>query len=174
MNSTGTEQMGREQRDLNAYHDGELKGLRLWAFERRLSSSPRLRAELEELRRVARWVQASDSDVRDIDVWDDIALRLHGIDAERSERPSGQRSGLDWLVAYVRPISAVAVMAALALALFLGIMDGDAPTPPGMIRWLDTGGRSVMVLEDEGDATIVWLLEAPEEGAAEGGSREAV
>jgi hypothetical protein len=45
---------------------------------------------------------------------------------------------------------------------------------PGMIRWLDTGGRSVIVLEDQGDATIVWLLEAPEAGASEGGLREAV
>ena len=32
----------------------------------------------------------------------------------------------------------------------------------------------MMVLEDQGDATIVWLLDAFEEGISEGGSREAV
>jgi len=81
---------------------------------------------------------------------------------------------MDWLAAYSRPIAAVAVTAALALALFLGIMEDAAPPMPGMIRWLDTGARSVMVLEDQGDATIVWLLEVPEAGASEGGLREAV
>ena len=82
---------------------------------------------------------------------------------------------MDWLAAYSRPVAAVAVSAALALALFLGIMEDAAVPTPGIIRWLDTGGRSVLVLEDDqGDATIVWLLDAPEDGALEGGSREAV
>jgi hypothetical protein len=81
---------------------------------------------------------------------------------------------MDWLAAYSRPLAAVAVTAALALALFLGIMEDAAPPTPGIIRWLDTGGRGVMVLEDQGDATIVWLLDALEDGISEGGSREAV
>jgi hypothetical protein len=81
---------------------------------------------------------------------------------------------MDWLAAYSRPLAAVAVTAALALALFLGIMEDAAPPAPGIIRWLDTGGRSVMVLEDQGDATIVWLLDALEDEISEGGSREAV
>jgi anti-sigma factor RsiW len=204
VNSTRAEEIGREQRDLNAYHDGELSGLRRWVFERRLSRSPRLRAELEELKRVTRWVQGLGPQPPSVDVWDDIAFRLPAIDAQseeqrqrraeqrqgldgRQERLDGQRQGLDerrqrrvewrgvdWLAAYSRPLAAVAVTAALALALFLGIME-DAGTPaPGMIRWLDTGGRGVMVLEDQGDATIVWLLDALEDGISEGGSREAV
>ena len=82
---------------------------------------------------------------------------------------------MGWLAAYSRPIAAVAVTAALALALFLGIMEDVAPPTPGVIRWLDTGGRSVMVLEDRGDdATIVWLLDALDDGISEGESREAV
>ena len=81
---------------------------------------------------------------------------------------------MDWLATYSRPVAAVAVSAALALALFLGIMEDAAVPTPGIIRWLDTGGRSVMVLEDQGEATIVWLLDAPEDGILEGGSREAV
>ena len=81
---------------------------------------------------------------------------------------------MGWLAAYSRPLAVVAVTAALALALFLGIMEDAATPTPGIIRWLDTGGRSVMVLEDQGDATIVWLLDALEDGVSEGGSREAV
>ena len=81
---------------------------------------------------------------------------------------------MDWLLAYSRPLVAVAAGVALALALFLGIMEDGAPPTPGIIRWLDTGGRSVIVLENQDDATIVWLLDALEDGASEGGSREAV
>jgi anti-sigma factor RsiW len=182
VNSTRAEGVGREQRDLNAYHDGELSGLRCWIFERRLACSPRLRAELEELKRVSQWVQELDPQSPRVNVWDDVALRLPAIDATREDQREGRDEwqeprawlGMDWLAAYSRPIAAVAVAAALALALFLGIMEDAAPPMPGMIRWLDTGGRSVIVLEDQGDATIVWLLEAPEAGASEGGLREAV
>lgn len=179
MNSTSAEEIGRDQRDLNAYHDGELTGLRGWIFERRLGRSPRLRAELEALKRLTRCVQALDSRPPSLDVWGEIALRLPAIDAqsdEQRQRRAEQRAwrGMDWLAAYSRPLAAVAVTVALALALFLGIMEDGVPPTPGMIRWLDTGGRSVMVLEDQGDATIVWLLDALEDGASEGGSGEAV
>jgi anti-sigma factor RsiW len=179
VNSTSAEEIGREQRDLNDYHDGELSALRRWIFERRLSRSPRLRAELEELKRVARWVQGLGPQPPSVDVWDEIALRLPAIDAEldgQRQRRAEQRTlrGMDWLAAYSRPLAAAGVTAALALALFLGIMEDAAPPAPGIIRWLDTGGRSVMVLEGQGDATIVWLLDALEDGISEGGSREAV
>jgi len=193
VSSIGAEEIGREQRDLNAYHDGELSGLRRWLFERRLSRSPRLRAELEELKRLAHWVQGVGVQPPSADVWGDIALHLPAIDAQFAEQRQsrgGQRQsrgeqrqrrderrdwrGMDWLAPYSRPLAAVAVTAALALALFLGIMEDAAPPTPGIIRWLDTGGRGVMVLEDQGDATIVWLLDALEDGISEGGSREAV
>jgi anti-sigma factor RsiW len=186
VNSTREEEIGTDQRDLNAYHDEELSGLRRWMFERRLSRSSRLRTELEELKRVTRWVQGVGPRPSSVDVWDDIALRLPAIDAQSAEqrqRPAEQRQrraerhawrGMDWLAVYSRPLTAAAVTVALALALFLGIMEDAAPPAPGIIRWLDTGGRSVMVLEDQGDATIVWLLDAPEDEISEGGSREAV
>jgi len=175
VSSTRAESLGRDQRDLNAYHDGELSGLRRRLFERRLSRSPRLQAELEALKRVSECVQQLGPQLARVDVWDEIALRLPAIDAQRPPRADPQAwRGLDWLADYSRPIAAIAVATALALALFLGIMDDGAPANPGMIRWLDTGGRSVMVLEDPAGATIVWLLDAPEDGASEGESREAV
>jgi hypothetical protein len=193
VNSTRAEEFGRDQRDLNAYHDGELGGLRRWIFERRLARLPELRAGLEALRQLTRSVQGLHPQSPSVDVWDDIALRLPALDAPRDgqrQRGDGRGQGrderwepraagrewrgLDWLTAGSRPFAAAAVAAVLALALFLGIMDDAAPPTPGMIRWLDTGGRSVMVLEDQGDATIVWLLDAHEEVDSEGGSREAV
>jgi anti-sigma factor RsiW len=204
VSSIGAAEIGREQRDLNAYHDGELSGLRRWLFERRLSRSPRLRAELEELKRLARWVQGVGPQPPSVDVWEDVALRLPAIDAQFAEQRQGraeqrqgsaeqrqgraeqrqrraeqrqgraERRGMDWLAAYSRPLAAAGVTAALALALFLGIMEDAAPPTSGVIRWLDTGGRSVMVLEDQGDATIVWLLDALDDGISEGESREAV
>jgi len=182
VNPTPAETFARDQRDLNAYHDGELRGLRRWIFERRLAHSAELRAELAELKRMSRWVQEWGPQSASVDVWDEIALRLPAIDATRQAQRGGRAAwreprawlALDWLAAYARPITAVAVTAALALALFLGIMEDSAPPIPGMIRWLDTGGRSVMVLEDQGDATIVWLLDAPEIGSSKGESREAV
>ncbi len=179
MSLTGAEAVGRDQRDLNAYHDSELSGLRRWIFERRLSRSPELRAELEELRRLTLWVQGLEPQPPSVDVWDDIALRLPAIDAQPDEQRQRRSErwewrGMDWLAAYPRPVAAVAVSFALALAIFLGIMEDAVPPTSGIIRWLDTGGRGVMVLEDQGDATIVWLLDAPEDGILEGGSREAV
>ncbi len=193
MNSTGAEKIGREQRYLNAYHDGELSGLRRWVFERRLARSPGLRAELEALKRLTRCVQELGPQPSNVDVWDEIAIQLPAIDAdfegqrqgldgqphrrdEQRRRGAEQREwrGMDWLAAYSRPLVAVAASVALALALFLGIMGDGVPQIPGVIRWLDTGGRSVIVLEDQDDTTIVWLLDALEDGASEGGSREAV
>ncbi len=186
MNSTSAEKIGKQQRDLNAYHDGELSGLRGWIFERRLARSPGLRAELEALKRLSRCVQELGPQPPSVDVWDEVALHLPAIDAQFEEQRQGlkgQRQGgaglpawrrMDWLAAYSRPLAAVAVSVALALALFLGIMEDAAPPTAGIIRWLDTGGRSVIVLEDQDDATIVWLLDALEDGASEGGSREAV
>jgi anti-sigma factor RsiW len=183
VNSTRAEKIGTEQRDLHAYHDGELSGLRRWLFERRLSRSPRLRAELDELKRLAQWVQGVGAQRSSADVWDHVALRLPAIDAQLSEQRQGragqpqgrrERLGMDWLATYSRPLTAVAVTAALALALFLGIMEDAAPPTPGVIRWLDTGGRSVMVLEEQEGATIVWLLDSSQEGAMVRGSREAV
>jgi len=177
VNAMGGPEIERDQRELNAYHDGELKGLRRWRFERRLSRSPRLRAELEALQQLGRWLQGLGEEATGLDVWDQIALRLPAIDAERAERGAAPRSEwrrMDWLADYARPLTALALGAALALALFLGIMKETPPPTAGIIRWMDTGGRSVMVLEDQGEATIVWLLDAPEDGTSQGGSREAV
>ncbi len=172
MSSVGGEKTSRDERALHAYHDGELRGLRRWRFERRLSRAPELRAELEALKQLAEWTRECEAERPTEDLWDSIALRLPALDAQRAESP--RRPGRGFAIAFARPLTALALTGALALALFLGIIrDASSPTP-GVISWLDTGGRSVMVLENPDSATIVWLLDSASEGASVRGSRAAV
>lgn len=162
-------------RALHAYHDGELNPLSRWWVERRLARSARLRAELAEIREVGDWVRHSADSGPAVDLWDAIALRLPAADARRgagSEAAPGrgwrERS---WLGA---PLFAAAATAAVAVAVVLGTI-GDQPVRDArVVRWLDTGGRSVIVLDEPEGATIVWLLESPSEGAARGGRGESV
>ena len=172
MSSVGGAEMGRDERALHAYCDGELRGLGRWRFERRLSRSPELRADLEALRQLGVWTRESEAEGPTVDLWDHIALRLPAIDAQRAESP--HRSAREFAAAFARPLTALALTGALALALFLGIIPEGSSPAPGVISWLDTGGRGVMVLEDEGGATIVWLLDPLSEDASVRGSRAAV
>jgi hypothetical protein len=52
-----------------------------------------------------------------------------------------------------------------------GMLSGDA-APVGSLRWLDSKGKPVIVLQDDRDATIIWVLEKPPQ--ATGGARDAV
>jgi hypothetical protein len=155
--------------DLQAYHDRELSGFARWRFERRLRRSPALRRELEALARVGEWVRDSHVEAPGPDLWDAIALRLPASDAQRAE---GERrrtpawdgpSGLGWL-AWPGVVTA-AVLVVVALDWFAP----EAPPAEGVVRWLDSGGRDVMVLEGGPDTTIIWVFDAPGKGARRGG-----
>ena len=93
MSSVGGAKMSRDERALQAYHDGELRGLRRWRFERRLSRSPELRAELEALKQLGVWTRECDPERPSADLWDRIALRLPALDAQRSARVVRARVG---------------------------------------------------------------------------------
>jgi anti-sigma-K factor RskA len=162
----------RREAALHAYYDKELSGLRRWWFERRLDRSPELRAQLKELEVLTALTRESEPSPPSVDLWDSIALRLPALDAQRAEPE--QSPAWTFPVRYVRPLVAVAVTAVLVVALLLGGLEDPVQATPGMIRWLDTGGRSVIVLEQEEGATIVWLLDSPQEGASVRDSRESV
>jgi len=154
--------------ELSAYHDGELKGLARWRLERRLRRSPALRRELAALGRMGRWVRDQEGEAAAPDLWDRIALRLPAVDARRSQQ--ARPRSLRWLP----PLgAAVAAAAALLLAVYSGVFEAR-PDGTGVVRWIDSGGRPVLVLEDDGEAqvTIIWVLEEAVEGAARGGGRE--
>jgi anti-sigma-K factor RskA len=157
----------RLERQLDAYHDGELRGLARWRLERRLRRDPQLRLELERLDRIAAALREAGEAAPGPDLWDRIALRLPAADAERAEvrealRDRGRRR---WVLAV--PLGGAAAAAVAALVVFLG----RSPSPPasvGVVRWMSAGKRSVFVREEPGPqgATIIWILHEPSETAA--------
>ena len=158
--------------EIAAYHDGELRGLARWRFERRLRRSPRLRREVESLSRLGDLVRASEARASEPDLWDRIEQRLHAVDARRADDERPSRVLAPWLL---RPLGAVAVATAALLAVYVGVFRAPAPSG-GVVRWMDSGGRPVMVLEEDAEAqmTIIWLLDDAVDGAARGGSRDVV
>ena len=147
---------------LHAYHDGELSGFARWRFERRLRRSPELQRELAEIARIGDWVRDAHAESTSPERWDRIALRLPAADARRAERAAGERSGLGWL-AWPGAIAS-AVVAAVLVAQWL-----TPATPPriGIVRWLDSGPRDVMVLEAAPDTTIIWVIGPPGKPSAQ-------
>jgi hypothetical protein len=143
---------------LHAYHDGELSGFARWRFERRLRRSPALQRELAELARIGDWVRASHGDPPAAELWDRIAMRLPAIDAQRAEAGAGGgRAGLRWW-AWPGAVASAVVVAALA---FQWLSPPPVPKKIGVVRWLDSGPRDVMLLQASPDTTVVWVIGAP-------------
>jgi anti-sigma factor RsiW len=153
----------RAEETLHAYHDGELRGLARWRFERRLARSPALRRELEALALMRELVREDEAAAPAPDLWEGIARRLPAEPAQdRGWAPAG-----GW---WLRPLGAVAVAAAAALVFVLVSGDNAAP---GVVRWIDSGERNVVVLEGDEDVTIIWVLGADAAASpGEGGSGE--
>ena len=139
---------------LQAFHDGELSGLERRWLEFRLRRSPALRAELAALARVGDWVREAQPEEAGPDLWDAIALRLPAADARRAEAGRA-RPSLGWLA-----VPGAVVSAAIAALLFYELSPAKPPAT-GVVRWLDSGGRDVMVLEPDPDTTIIWVFDAP-------------
>lgn len=168
--------------ELEAYHDGELSWWRRRRVEAGLRRSPELRRELDALRQMRTAASAADRPLASPDLWDAIAGQLPAADARRGA-PAGVEgthtpprsleglatwlsglSGLSGLLGW-RPIGWAVAAGAMALAVGVWITPGNLPgdmltdePAVGVLRYLDTGGRAVMVLDDE-DVTIIWLLE---------------
>ena len=144
---------------LHAYHDGELSRFARWRFERRLRRSPELQRELAEVARIGAWVRESEPEAAGADLWDAIALRLPAIDARRADAAREvRRGGLVWLV-WPGAVASAAVAAVLA---FQWLSPPSAPpSKVGVVRWVDSGPRDVMVLQPAADTTIVWVIGAP-------------
>jgi anti-sigma factor RsiW len=154
----------RTESALHAYHDGELRGFARWRFARRLARSPALARELELLRAMRAALAEADARAPAPDLWDAISRRLPAVEAAASRSAAPSRVPGLW-----RPLGAVAAaaaVAALALRVLLPAQDGAA----GAVRWIDSGERNVIVFDDE-DLTIIWVLDGAPEGASRGGFR---
>ena len=144
-------------RDLHAYHDGELRGPRRWLLERRLGGDAEAQDELARIALLGGLLRAQAEEVPTPDLWGRIVMALPATApaAEPARR-------LDWGV----PQWAGAAVAAAALATVL-LLAPPAPPPTGAsggpessVLMLDTGRRPAFILQDDREATIIWLLQA--------------
>ena len=156
-----------EDRQLAAYHDGELRALARWRMERRLRRDPELRRELERLVRIRAAVREGAAGAPAPDLWDRIALRLPAADAEREEAHAAPRARGRWLLAAPLAVGAAATAAA-GVALLFASRPAPVPESVGVVRWMSAGKRNVFVREETGPqgATIIWILHEPSETAA--------
>ena len=147
----------RFSEQLQAYYDGELHGLARWRMQRRLARDPGTRQELVALEETGRLLREAEAGGAAPDLWEAIRLRLPALDAQRAEAgeaPGPARSRLWALSPWVG-----ACVAAAALALAISVEWGDA-SAPGSVRWIDSRGNPLMVLQDDRQATIIWVIEA--------------
>ena len=138
---------------LEAYRDGELGRLARWRVERVLARSERARAELAALEELGRRVRETAPSGAAPDLWLAIRARLPEPAVAAFQTPPRRRTA--WL-----PWAAPA-LAAVAVAVALGLLGGEVdPAPEGSVRWLHARGRPALVLQDDREATIIWVLES--------------
>jgi hypothetical protein len=156
----------RARRELEAYHDGELSLLGRLRVRRRLARDPAAARELEGLRALGAALRDGErrAEAGVPDLWPALRAELGAAGqahASAAPRAGGARAAARPAWPWVRVAVTAAAGAAAALALTLALAGGDAPAARSL-RWLDAGGSPAMVLQDDPEATIIWLLEAPE------------
>ena len=134
-----------EALELQAYHDEELSRLRRWRMRRRLARDPHLARELRALAELSdRLREFEEPTPPGPDLWPEVRRRLP--DREPTIAPPWSL----W-----KPGLAAGLAAAVGLALVVGI-GGGRPAAES-VRWLDARGSALMVLQDDAEATIIWV-----------------
>ena len=158
----------RERQELHAYQDGELPLWRRWRISRRLArdrAAQRELASIAELGALLREQAAAEPGPLP-DLWEGVraqlatASRPTGVDVDDS-LPARTPWVPAWLGAGLAAASVAAVMAS-------GVLASDA-APVESVRWLDSKGKPVMVIQDDHDATIIWVLQKPKQTTGGGG-----
>jgi anti-sigma factor RsiW len=137
---------------LQAYHDGELGAWAARGVRRQLARDPHARAELERLRVLGDALRAQAEEVPSPDLWRQIVTQLPAA-APVAEVPS---RGFGWGVSQWAGAAALAV--SLAWAVVLVPKTGETLPTPSSVLLLDTGRRPAFVLQDDRNATIIWVL----------------
>jgi anti-sigma factor RsiW len=165
-----TEKRDRERLELDAYHDGELSLLARWRVERRLARDPSARRELASLDELGALLREhASAEPASPDLWNGVRARLATAPRPAPlEADDALREHTGWLPAWLGAGLAAASVAAVMAS---GALAGDA-RPVGSVRWLDGKGKPVMVIQDDRDATIIWVLDEPKRTS--GGGRDAV
>ncbi len=150
---------------LDAYYDGELRGLRHWQVQRHLGSCLSCREALAEIEPVGSWVRDVAGVVGTPDLWADVERQLPA----RARTTTAPRRRL-------RPLFAMPALGAVAAAALVAALTLSGPadwaglfgtTPETVVRSLNTHGRPVMVLSGPDDETIIWLMDEERLQAAE-------
>ncbi len=150
------------ERDLDLYHDGELRGLRRWRFERVLRRNPGLGRELETRTQLGELLRESAPEPESPDVWLEIAGQI----ARTPEPVAAPSPWAKWL----QPLRVAPVLAGAAAALaFIVIPTGQEPVvqAQGVVRSIVSKGRPVVILDDSEEATIIWFLDDDSETSEE-------
>ena len=150
--------MSERERELHAYHDGELSVFGRWRVRRWLAGDSAARRDLAWLAEVRALLREQQAEAPAPDLWEAIRAELPSR-APAAVPAQELRSG--WSGGWLRWLAPAAAAAVAALALTFGVPWGDAPDGRS-VRWLDAGGRAAMVLQDDREATIIWVLDAPD------------
>jgi len=140
--------------ELHAFRDGELSAFRRWRVARRLARDPRARHELAALGELGALLREQAESVGEPDLWEGIRARLPtAVRPEPLAGPLRERAPR-------APIWAGAALATAVVAFVMatGMLSGDAPNVAS-VRWLDGRGKPVMVLRDDPEATIIWVIQ---------------
>jgi anti-sigma factor RsiW len=153
-----------DTKELYALLDGELAPWHRWLARRRLARDPAARRELDSVAEIGALLREQAASAGEPDLWQAVRARL-----PYAEQPAaaGERAPAraPWLPACV---GAGLATAAVAAVMATGLLAGDAPAV-GSVRWLDSRGKPVMVLQDDRDATIIWVIERPKKTSGGGG-----
>ncbi len=154
--------------ELQAYLDGELGWWKRRRVEARVRRAPAQRRELELQREIGRAARESETGIVTPSLWDGLSSRLAAIDAEIEAEPRTTWAAVSRLLPGWRPLGAATLAAAAALA-WVMVLRAPTPVPPaapslgevgsGVVRYLDTGGRSVMLMQETKGVTIIWLMD---------------
>lgn len=155
---------------LGAYHDGELGPLRRWWMERRLRRDPEARRELESLAVLAGGVREAEPAVPAApEIWNEIRRRLPDADAPRAAVGSRLWPTLPWAAAGAALAGAAVVALLLLGGPELNGLGGAPLAGEGAVRWLDSRGQPMMVLQDDREATLIWVRDDDERISGGGG-----
>ena len=129
--------------------------------------------ELENLRSLRQLLHEQAPGTPEVDLWDRIALGLPAADAQRRDeaQAAGSARGAAW---WLKPVGAVAATAAVAAFFLVPTTDPTAAASGNVVRWIDSGDHGVVVLEDDPDSTIIWVMDDAIDGASMGGGSDLV
>ena len=145
----------RDTRALYALHDGEASAWQRFLLRRRLARDPAAKRELGTISEIGALMRENAAEAPSPDLWEGIQARLPYAEAPVAEAAAGRRSPL-------LPKALGAALATAAAVFALVFFSGTSPVvdgmPGGAVEWLDAGERGAMVLQDDAEATIIWVL----------------